>query len=227
MRHHRTAAPHSRLARALVLGAAAAAASVAGPVAPAAAEGGRPEQGVVHVIPAECRHHMALPAGPRDEQIEWEHGLSFAACLQDVPLRRIDDPLQLEPLVEALTARLELPMLLYLQAMAEGPREIQLRAAFHVGLANIALVTRARAAVAAPPDLAADPAAAARWRELGAQLEPLLAHAQRTAWLSFTALHEAALHDPALAGSEVDRNMIRTARELRVYLRGAAEVPAR
>lgn len=226
MRHHRTAASHPRIARPLALSAAIAAAIAAGPVAPAAAEGGRSEPGVVHVIPDACRRFMALPEGPRDEQIEWEYGLSFAGCLQDAPLRRLSEPLQLEPFVEELTAQLELPLLIYLQALAEGPRTIQLRAAFHVGLANLALVTRARAAVVAPPDLA-DPEAVARWRALHERLEPLLARARRTAWLSFTAIHEAALHTPALADDEVGRNMIRAAREQRAYLRDAAEVPAR
>jgi hypothetical protein len=38
--------------------------------------------------------------------------------------------------VEELTYHLELPMLIYLEALADGPAPIQLRAAFHIGMAH-------------------------------------------------------------------------------------------
>jgi hypothetical protein len=172
-----------------------------------------------------------LPADARDPAVEWQQALSLAACLQEGPVLAVRDPEQLDALVEEMTGRLELPMLIYLEVLARGPASMQLRAAFHIGLAHIALSTRARGAIAAPPDLATNEAAALRYRELHARLEPLLVRSRRAAWLSFTAVDEAVAANPALASDAVARHMIRTAREmlagLRDVARGRAHIAAR
>lgn len=193
---------------------------------PAAADAPRPERAqepvTIRVIPDECRALLVPAAGPRSEQAEWERGLSFAACLQSAPLRRVSDPAQLEGLVGELTGQLELSTLIYLQAIIEAPPPIQLRAAFHVGLAHVALITRARAAVEPPPELAEDAAARARASLLRERLEPLLERPARAARVSFEAIHEAARRTPALAGDEVGRGMIRAASAQLAGLRGEA-----
>lgn len=177
----------------------------------------------IAVVPPECRRYLTIPDELRDSIIEWEQALSFAACLQGGPVSTVGHAVQLASLVDELTHRLEIPMWIYADALAFGPPPIQLRAAFHIGMSQLALSTRARSAIAAPP--AGDAAAAARARALHERLEPLLAHARRGAWLSFTAIGEAAAQNPALASDVVARNMIRTARVLLEGLRDAGRDP--
>jgi hypothetical protein len=179
--------------------------------------------GRLHVISPACRAYAVIPADARDERLEWEQRLSFAACLQDGAVDAVGHAVQLEPLLEDLTDRLEIPMLIYVEALATGPSPIQLRAAFHIGWAQLALGTRARSAIAAPPDLATSPEAAERYRALHARLEPLLARSRRAAWISFAAIDDAVARNPALATDDVARHMIRTARELLPGLRDAAD----
>lgn len=224
MPRRHNAPPRSRAPAAVL--AIAAAASLGWSARPAAADAPRPERAretvTMRVIPDACRELVALGAGPRSEQAEWERGLSFAACLQDAPLRRVSDPAQLEGLVDELTGQLELSVLIYLQAITEAPPPVQLRAVFHIGLAHVALITRARAAVEPPPELADDAAARALAGLLRARLEPLLERPARAALVSFEAIHEAARHTPALARDEVGRGMIRAAAAQLAGLRGEA-----
>jgi len=144
----------------------------------------------------------------------WGQLLSLAACAQDGSIPAAADPADLAPMVEALSRRLALPVLIYLDALEHGDTPIQLRAAFQIGMAYVSLSTRARSSIAAPPDLASGGAAERRYHELHARLEPLLAVARHAAWISFRTIDEAATEDPALAGDEVERNMVRTARQM-------------
>ena len=50
------------------------------------------------------------------------------------------------------------------------------------------------------------------YRRLHADLEPLLAHAKRTAWLAFMVTDRAVAQDPTLAPDQVTRNMVAMAR---------------
>jgi hypothetical protein len=153
---------------------------------------------------------------------EWQRILSLAACLQDGSVSRVDDPLQLEELVAGMSRRLELPMSIYFAALEEAPAPIQLRAAFQIGMAHVALTTRARSSIAAPPDLAARAGAMTHYRQLHDQLEPHLLHARQVAWVSFATIDRAAADDSTLASDVVARHMIATAREMLAALSDVA-----
>ncbi len=179
----------------------------------------------VEAIPARCAPFAAAltsPAGRPATEDGWRQLLSLASCVQDGSIAEATDPGELEAMVEAMAKGLALPMLIYLEALEHGGGRIQLRAAFQIGMAYLAFSTRARSAIAAPPDLATSAEAASRYRELHARLEPLLVPARRAAWISFQAIDEAAAEHGDLAGDQTERNMIRTAREMLPLLRDAA-----
>jgi hypothetical protein len=205
-------------------------ASASRPSAPDRAGAGDAE--MIDVVPERCARFavmtMATDDAGRPRSAEgWRQLLSLAACVQDGSIVAVREPGGLEPMLDELSRRLALPMMVYLDALEHAETSIQLRAAFQIGMAYVGLSTRARSAIAAPPDLATNPAAARRYRELHAALEPLLAPARRAAWVSFRAIDEAAAMDAALATNEVERNMVCTARRLLGELRDAAPEPVR
>lgn len=159
-------------------------------------------------FPLECRQFVVGPADVRSAVAEWQRVLSLAACLQDSSVSRVDDPAQLEELVDGMSRRLEIPMAIYLKALDDGPASIQLRAAFQIGMAHVALATRARSSIPAPPS----PAAVPRHRQLHDQLEPFLLRARQVAWVSFATIDRAAADNSSLASDAVARHMIATAR---------------
>jgi hypothetical protein len=142
----------------------------------------------------------------------WNQLLSLAACVQDARIERVDAAEELAPMVDGLTRGLAPSMLIYLDAIEHGPRSVQLRAAYQVGLAHVALVTRARACLATRGRLVRDPDAGARVAALRAGLEPLLRRAGRTAWISFAVIVRAAADDPALVADPVAAAVVRQAR---------------
>lgn len=185
------------------------------------ADGVQPEPGWLHVVPSECVQYLATSAEAGDPVAGWEQALSFAACIQDGPTSAAGEPEDLDALVEGLARRLEIPMLIYLEAIDRGPAPIQLRAAFHIGMAQIALGTRARSSIAAPPDRDASTPAVLHYRALHRQLEPLLRPMRRAAWVAFAAIDEAAARDPEIAADPVARHMVRLAREMLAGLQDA------
>ncbi|HWO23612.1 MAG TPA: hypothetical protein VNO30_32950 [Kofleriaceae bacterium] len=182
--------------------------------------GGGGERGRA-VVPARCAL-FAAGEGAADSAHTWQELLSLAACLQDASVAAVGEPGELVPMVEALSRRLAPPMRIYLAALERGDALIQLRATFQIGMAYVALATRARSSIVVPAGAEADGDAARRHRELHARLEPLLVPARRAAWVAFRAIDEAAAEDGTLAGSELDRGMIRAAREMLPALRDAA-----
>jgi hypothetical protein len=175
------------------------------------------------LVPARCAPFTAGFGEPGSREPGSEHAwrelLSLATCLQDASVERVSEPAELLPMVEAMSRRLALPMKIYLAALERGDAPVQLRATFQIGMAYVALATRARSSIAAPGP-GAD--AERRHRELHARLEPLLVPARRAAWIAFNAIGEAAEEDRALARNEIERGMIRAARELLPALRDAA-----
>lgn len=152
------------------------------------------------VIRAECLPYFTLPT----EQMSiaaWNDALSFAACAQDASTYRVTSTDDLSELVgrmqEALTPSLEI----YADAIQRAPGAYKLRAAFQIGMAELGLVTRARASI--PPGHAA----------VHAALEPLLRPQAKLAWLSFSVVANAASDDPSLVPDAVTQYMARTARE--------------
>jgi hypothetical protein len=172
-------------------------------------------------VPPRCA--LFTPArGGGDQTHAWRQLLSLAACMQDGAVPSAIEPDEVEVMVEALSARLAPPLLIYLHALEHGDGPVQLRAAFQIGMAYVAFATRARSALAAPPDLATNPAAEQRYREHRDRLEPLLLPARRAAWISFQAIDEAAARSGADPGDEVERNMVCAARGMLPGLADAA-----
>lgn len=187
-------------------------------------ERGTPE-GWVEAVPLRCApfapHPFSIPFDRPTSVQGWQQLLSFAACAQDASAAAVEDPGELAAMVEEMSRRLALPMLIYLDALEHGEAPVQLRATFQIGMAYLALGTRARSALAAPPDLATDPAAATRYCQLHARLESLLAPARHAARIAFEAIDEAAGQEATLVADAVDRNMVAMARQMLPALRDA------
>lgn len=177
------------------------------------------------IIPARCAAYWFVPGGD-DSPAGWNQALSFAACVQDASIEQVDDPAQLPDLVEQLTERLADVMPFYLAALQRGPGAIQVRAAYQIGMANVALLVRARASIMAPPDLRTNAEAAARYRELHARLEPLLGSSARIALTSFIVVEQAVARNRQLAPDAVTTYMVRSAHQMANLLRrGWPDVP--
>jgi hypothetical protein len=175
------------------------------------------------VMPPACQRFVAVAEDTSDEGVVWSQGLSLAACVQDTSIIRVDSPDELAPMVAALAAEMAPSMLIYLAAIERGSGRIQLRAAYHLGLSYVGLVTRARSGIVAPPDLATNREAARRYAELRAELEPLLIGPRRAAFIAFTAIDRAVEDDPSLVTDEIERQMVRHARALLPLLREPAD----
>lgn len=165
-------------------------------------------------IPVACRMYSGIPADAHGSPLEWNNLLSLASCMQDASVTTVTDPAQLAPYVEAMADALAPEMMIYLGALEFGPGTVQLRASYHVGMAYIALITRARSSLVAPADLGTNVEAANHYRRLHADLEPMLVRAKRTAWVAFAVIEHAVAEDPTLAPDAVTRHMVATARAM-------------
>jgi len=175
------------------------------------------------VTPDECHVYAAIPEDARDPMaFASQQALSFAACLLDTSTTfRIDEPKGLPRLVEELTNMSAPAMMVYLVALEHAPPSLQLRVAYQLGVANVALLTRARSSIAAPkPELAAH----ARYSKLRGMLEPLLVPVSRRAAASFVLVDKIARDMPELADDPVAAYMIRSARAMFVGLAPEAQV---
>ena len=141
-------------------------------------------------VPAECLLYWSVPGG-KSSPAAWNQVLSFAACIQDASIARIDDPRQLPELVVQFEAALAPSVQLYTAALELGPRPIQLRAAYQIGMSQVALITRARASIVVPPDRATNPTAAARYRALVTRLDTFLERPATLAWTLFVLIDRA------------------------------------
>jgi hypothetical protein len=136
---------------------------------------------------------------------DWDAVLSFAAQIQDRSVYHVDDAEELDDLVDELQAALGPSLSLYIEAVDHGPGPIQLRAAYYIGMSQIALMTRARASLATP--------------DLRDALEPFLEPHAQIACLLFAAIDEQSEIDPSLAPDEPNRFMVRSARAQLASLR--------
>jgi hypothetical protein len=164
------------------------------------------------VTPDECHAYAAIPEDARDPMaFASQQALSFAACLLDTSVTRTDEPKALPGMVEELTNTSAPAMMVYLVALEHAPPSLQLRVAYQLGVANVALLTRARSSIAAPkPELAAH----ARYSKLRGMLEPLLVPVSRRAAASFVLVDKIARDMPELADDPVAAYMIRSARAM-------------
>src|ERR1044071_2187783 len=115
------------------------------------------------VTPSECAQYWLIPGGP-ESPAGWNQLLSFAACVQDATVARIEDEDELEQLVDELQSALDPALQLYIAAVEEGPGPIKIRATLQIAMAEAALITRARTSIPAPLDLRTNAVAAVRYR---------------------------------------------------------------
>lgn len=173
-------------------------------------------------IPENCRQFGSVPSDARDTQIAWNQVLSLAACMQGTTVLRADGMAAVDGLVGELGSEIAPSLVIYLVAIQDAPGPVQLRAAYHVGLAYVGLITRARSSL--PPPDRADPKSVARYHEMQDRLEDSLVDARRAALVAFTAIDAAVADDPSLAPDETSRYMVRHARQL-LRVMGEAETP--
>ena len=140
--------------------------------------------------PRECR---------RFEGDRWDQRLSLAGCLRaSGPRVRVTDPEKLRGYVAYLASTVDRPVEIYRDAIARGPWEVRLLAAYQLGQTYVDLITRARAAT---PGLELD-------------REPLLVTWQRDAIAAFTTAWAAGEELPAgVACDDLVRNVIAGTRE--------------
>ncbi len=154
----------------------------------------------VHDLPEQCRPFAATPADVRDDTFGWNQLLSLASCLQDNTIIPITDEDEVELIVDRYHALLYVPMLIYVGVLENAPGPVQLHAAYHVGMAYLTMVIRARRSVTSPA--------------LRAKLEPLVEPELRLAAVTFAVIDRVADEDPSLVADEVARNEVRSARAL-------------
>jgi len=120
--------------------------------------------GSAAATPRECRAF---------EGDRWDQRLSLAGCLRTLgPNRRVTDPELLRGYVAYLASSVDRPVEIYRDAIARGPWEVRLLAAYQLGQTYVDLLVRARNAIAGLP--------------LSRDLEPLLVPFERDAVAAFT-----------------------------------------
>jgi hypothetical protein len=173
-------------------------------------------------VPEECVQYWSIPTGA-EARAAWDQVLSFAACIQDASVARIERADQLPGFVEQLHVALTPSVMFYVAAIERGPWHVKIRAAYQLGMAHVALMTRARSSIAKPAE--SDAAAAAASSELHARLEPLLERHAKLAHVLFSAIERVVATDPSVASDAVTQNMVRSARQLADVLGKSWSIP--
>lgn len=156
------------------------------------------------IVPIECAQYWTIPGGP-SSPIAWDTVLSFAACIQDASVFRIEHEEELTAFVQQLQGALHPSLQLYAEVIEHAPDRLKLKAVYFVGLGQVALMTRARRSIVSTT--------------LRAPLEALLEPHAKVAYRFFTAIDQAVTNDPGLASDVVSRYMVRSAREHAASLR--------
>ena len=169
------------------------------------------------LVPAECARYWSIPGGITSPAT-WNQALSFAACLQDATIACVDDVDRLPDLVDQLEKALVPALQVDLAVIEDAPGPVKVRATLQLAMAQVALITRARSSIAAPPDLATNRASYIRYRELHVRLEPWLEPPAKFAIKLITLIDREVALDPALAPDVVTRNMVSLARAQAVLL---------
>lgn len=156
------------------------------------------------IVPIECTQFRTIPTRTAPPAA-WDAMISFAACIQDARVYRIEHEEELAAFVQQLQTGLEPSIRFYVEAIKHAPDRVKLRAVYYVGLGQVALMTRARSSITSPA--------------LRAPLEALLEPHAKLAYLLFAGIDDAATSDPDLASDVVSRYMVRSARELAALLR--------
>jgi hypothetical protein len=169
---------------------------------------------VIAAVLAGARTVSADCGRPEAALRSWDDALSFAGCIEDNSVPTVTRADEVAPMVEAMMRGLAPTILIDLDALQHGSGRIQLRAAYQVALAHVALITRARRAIGGDPAL----------RDV---LEPELERARQTAWIAAIVIERAIEREPTLASDEVGRNIARVAHVLAIQLDGQWSSEAR
>lgn len=110
----------------------------------------KPRNAVDIAVPVECEQFLAIPADSTSELLPWARRLSIAACRQSISLTPVSDVEQFPALVASLNQAMASSIEIYRDAMARGPNEIKILAAFGLGMTNVNIIVRARSAVRVP-----------------------------------------------------------------------------
>jgi hypothetical protein len=175
-------------------------------------------------VPAKCARYWSIPGG-MTSPAAWNQALSFAACVQDATVARVDDVDRLPDLVDQLETASTPALQVYLAVIEDAPGPVKVRATLQIAMAQVALITRARSSIAAPPDLATNRASYIHYRELHVRLEPWLEQPARFAYKLITVIDHEVTLDPSLAPDVVTRKMMSSAREQVALLRKLWSIP--
>jgi len=163
-------------------------------------------------VPAECKPFWSIPGGA-GSPAAWDAVVSFASCIQDRSLYRVERADELTAFVERLQAALDPALQLYVAVLDGAPDRIRLRAAYYIAAGQVALITRARLSLAAP--------------ELRPALDRLLVPHAQLAYLVFSGIEEAVASDPTLVRDSVNAYMARSAHELALQLQRSWSISSR
>lgn len=139
---------------------------------------------------AACEPFRSVPKDSRSELLRWDQKLSMAACRQALVYMPVSDPEGLRPMVAAIEHALAPSIAIYRDAMANGPAEIKIVAAYGLGMTYVNIAVRARGAIRAAGASygGVGYGGAAYFHELKRMhdaLEPLLAQDLRSAIAAF------------------------------------------
>jgi hypothetical protein len=137
---------------ALVATAASARADAAAGAEPIHAAEPEPIDGLT--VPQPCRQYLTVPANSHSERLVWSQRLSLAQCEQGAIAAppAASDPSQLRGLVASLESALQPSTGIYRDAIAHGPAQIRMLAAYGLAMTEVNLMVRARSAIPASTD---------------------------------------------------------------------------
>jgi hypothetical protein len=163
----------------------------------------RPRNAVEIAIPVECQQFLAIPADSTSELLPWAQRLSIAACRQSISLAPVTDAEQFPALVASLDQAMAPSIEIYRDAMARGPTEIKILAAFGLGMTNRNIIVRARGAVRVPDGAFGGAAYGTAYIELSRKLhralEQVLVKNRNAALAAFQEVARLAQLDPGAA----------------------------
>lgn len=97
--------------------------------------------------PLECGLFARIPVDSTSELLPWAQLLSMAACRQSIALAPVSDPEQFRSMITRLEQAMAPSIAMYRDAMAHGPMQIKILAAYGLGMTNVNIIVRARSAV--------------------------------------------------------------------------------
>lgn len=162
-----------------------------------------PTKAVDIALPVECQQFLAIPADSTSELLPWARRLSIAACRQSISVATVSDAEQFPALVSRFDQAMAPSIEIYRDAMARGPTEIKILAAFGLGMTNLNIIVRARSAVRVPDGAFGGAAYGTSYIELSRKLhealEPLLVKNRTAALAAFQEVARLAELDSAAA----------------------------